>query len=413
MFHVKNILTRMGGVSLLASMGFIAFICCASQALAVATAPSLGTAQTFGVLGASTVTNTGNTLIRGDLGLSPGTAVTGLPPGIVVPPGTTHVTDAVALGAQNDATTAYNNLAGQACDFGPFGPTDLAGQTLVPGVYCYSSSVQNTGTVTLNGTATDVWVFRIGSTLTTGPGSSVVGTGSKCNIFWQVGSSATLDTTSTFEGTIIALQSISMNNGATLNGRALARNGAVTLINDTIDATGCAGVPAPGGVGLFKVFSPSTIAVGGVSTLTITLTNTNAADATLAPFTDNFPGGLVIAGTPNAATTCGGAGAPTATPGGSAVTLPAGHTIPGGSIAIPGFCTLTVDVTAPSGGCFVNTVPVGALQTDGGSNTVSPTATLCTSTATSVPTLNEWGVIIFMLLAGLGSIYYLRKYRRV
>jgi len=112
-------------------------------ALAVATAPPLGATQSFGVLGGSAVTNTGNSTIRGDLGLSPGTAVTGFPPGIVVPPGTTHVTDAVALGAQNDATTAYNNLAGQACDFGPFGPMDLAGQTLVPGVYCFSSSVQN------------------------------------------------------------------------------------------------------------------------------------------------------------------------------------------------------------------------------------------------------------------------------
>jgi len=188
----------------LASVGFAAFLLLAQtdSALAVATAPPLGTTQSFGVLGGSTVTNTGNSIIRGDLGLSPGTSVTGFPPGIVVPPGTTHVTDAVALGAQNDAATAYNNLASQACDFGPFGPTDLAGQTLVPGVYCYSSSVQNTGVLTLNGGPTDVWVFRIGSTLTTGPGSSVVGTGSECNIFWQVGSSATFDTTTTFEGTL-------------------------------------------------------------------------------------------------------------------------------------------------------------------------------------------------------------------
>jgi len=415
MFNTKNILNRMMCLSLLASLGFVAFICCASPALAVATAPSLGTTQTFGVLGATTVTNTGNTLIRGDLGLSPGTAVTGFPPGIVVPPGTTHVTDAVALGAQNDATTAYNNLAGQACDFGPFGPTDLAGQTLVPGVYCFSSSVQNTGVLTLNGLPTDVWVFRIGSTLTTGPGSSVVGTGSKCNIFWQVGSSATLDTTTTFEGTIIALQSISMNNGSTLNGRALARNGAVTLINDTIDATGCAGVPPPGGVGVFKVFSPSTIAVGGVSTLTITLTNTNAAAATLtAPFTDNLPAGLVIAGTPNVATTCGGAGAPTATPGGSAVTLPTGRTIPGGSIAIPGFCTLTVDVTASAVGSFLNTLPADALTTNLGNSLAGPGVLLnAVAPATAVPTLNEWGAMFFMVLAGLVSVYYLRKYRRV
>jgi len=391
-----------------ASVGFAALLSVECRSAHAATAPSLGNAQSFAVLGGSAVTNTGNSIIRGDLGLSPGTAVTGFPPGIVVPPGTTHVTDAVALGAQNDATTAYNNLAGQTCDFGPFGPTDLAGQTLVPGVYCYSSSVQNTGVLTLNGLPTDVWVFKIGSALTTGPGSSVVGTGSNCNIFWQVGSSATLNTTTTFEGTIIALQSISIDNGVTLHGRALARNGAVTLIDDTIDATGCAGVPPPGGVGLFTVFSPSTIGVGGVSTLTITFTNTNSAAATLtAPFTDNLPGGLVIAGTPNLTTTCGGV--PTAIPGGSAVTLPTG-TIPGGSVAIPGFCTLTVNVTAPIAGNFLNTVPVGALQTTGGNNTVSPAVViLSVSTATGVPTLSGWAMIMLIALLALVGFAAMRR----
>jgi hypothetical protein len=358
------------------------------------------------------VTNTGNSTIRGDLGLSPGTAITGFPPGIVVPPGTIHATDAVALGAQNDATTAYNNLAGQACDFGPFGPTDLAGQTLVPGVYCYSSSVQNSGVLTLNGLPTDVWVFRIGSTLTTGPGSSVVGTGSKCNIFWQVGSSATLDTTTTFEGTVIALQSISMNNGVTLNGRALARNAAVTLINDTINPTGCAGVPPSGGVGVFKVFSPSPIAAGGVSTLAVTFTNANVAAATLtAPFTDNLPAGLVIAGTPNVATTCGGAGLPTAVPGGSAVSLPTGRTIPGGSVAVPGSCTLTVSVTATIAGSYLNTVPVGALQTSGGSSTASSAASIIVGTATTanIPTLSEWAIIALTLLLACVGFAAMRR----
>jgi hypothetical protein len=381
-----------------------------NSALAVATAPPLGTTQSFGVLGGSTVTNTGNSTIRGDLGLSPGTSITGFPPGLVVPPGTTHATDAVALGAQNDATTAYNNLAGQACDFGPFGPTDLAGQTLVPGVYCYSSSVQNTGVLTLNGLATDVWVFKTGSTLTTGPGSSVVGTGSKCNIFWQVGSSASLDTTTTFEGTIIALQSISMNNGVTLNGRALARNGAVTLINDTINPTGCAGVPPSGGVGVSEVFSPSPIAAGGVSTLVITFTNANVAAATLtAPFIDNLPAGLVIAGTPNVVTTCGGAGLPTAIPGGSAVTLPTGRTIPGGSVAVPGFCTLTVNVTAQFAGGYLNTVPAGALQTTGGNSAASSAATLGVNTATDIPTLSEWAMIALTLILALAAFSVKRK----
>lgn len=335
--------------------------------LAVATAPVLGAAESFAVLAASTVTNTGNSILYGDLGLSPGTAVTGFPPGVVTPPGTTHITDAVAAQAQIDATAAYNNLAGQACDFGPFGPTDLAGQTLVPGVYCYSSSVENTGTLTLDGLPTDVWVFRIGSTLTNGPGSSVVGTGSKCNIFWQVGSSATLDTTTTFKGTIIADQSISMNDSVTLDGRALALNGAVTLINDTIDATGC-------NVGVSKDFSPTTIQEGGSSTLTITFTNSNSTDATLtAAFTDNFPAGMEVAAIPNVATTCSGSGAPTANPGDSSVTLPTGRIIPGGTSAVPGSCTLTVDVTVLNDGSYTNTIPVGALQTTGGYNSSAST----------------------------------------
>ena len=403
------------GLELVASVGLTALLLSVqtNSALAVATAPPLGTTQSFAVLAGSAVTNTGNSIIRGDLGLSPGTAITGFPPGIVVPPGTIHATDAVALGAQNDATTAYNNLAGQACDFGPFVPTDLAGQTLVPGVYCYSSSVQNTGVLTLDGLSTDVWVFRIGSTLTTGPGSSVVGTGSNCNIFWQVGSSATLDTTTAFEGTIIALRSISMNNGVTLNGRALARDAAVTLINDTINATGCAGVPASEGVGVFKVFNPSPIVAGGVATLTITFVNTNAAAATLtAPFTDNLPAGLVIASTPNVATTCGGAGVPTAIPGGSTVSLPTGRTIPGGSVAVPGFCTLTVNVTAKIAGSYLNTVPVGALQTSGGNSTVSSAAAIlifAPSTNAAIPTLSEWAMIALTLLLALAGVTLMRR----
>ena len=370
-------LTLSAYLSVLETVALAALLSGTSPAWA-ATAPPLGQAASFAVLGASTVTNTGPSIIRGDLGLSPGTAVTGFPPGIVVPPGTTHITDAVALGAQTDATTAAMNLGGQACDFGPFGPMDLAGQTLLPGVYCFSSSVQNTGALTFNGGPTDVWVFRIGSTLTTGPGSSVVfeGGAQPCNVFWQVGSSATLDTTTTFAGTIIALQSISMNNGVTLSGRALAQNGAVTLINDTVNATVCSGVPPSGGVGVFVSFSPSTITGGGSSTKTITFTNTNSAEATLtADFTDNLPAGLMIAGTPNVATTCG-VGVPTATPFGSSVTLPSGSTIPGGSVAIPGFCTLTVNVTSSTVGSFVNTVPAGALQTTEGATSVSSAATL-------------------------------------
>jgi uncharacterized repeat protein (TIGR01451 family) len=334
--------------------------------VSAATAPSLGAAASFAVLGGSTVTNTGSSVIIGDVGLWPGTSITGFPPGIVVPPGTIHATDVAASNAQGAVTTAYNALVSQPCDFGPFGPTDLAGANLVPGVYCYSSTVGLTGVLTLNGLATDVWVFKIGSALTTGPGSSVVGTGGDCNIFWQVTSSATLDTTTSFKGNIIALESISLNNGASDSGRLLARNGAVTLINNKVDATAC-GVPS-GGVGVSKIFSPATISPGGITTLTITFTNTRPLATLQSDFTDNLPSGLVIADTPNLASTCGGSGAATATPGGSTVTLPAGRTIPGGTVSVPGHCTLTVDVTATLVGRYVNTLAVGALHTDKGNN---------------------------------------------
>ena len=212
-----------------------------------AISPSLGAAGSFAVLGASAVTNTGPTILDGDLGISPNNAssVTGFPPGLVT--GVTHAADSVALQAQNDLTTAYNAVTSQACDSGPFAPTDLGGQTLTPGVYCYSSSVGLTGALTLNaqGDPNAVWIFRIGSTLTTASASSVVliNSASPCNVFWQVGSSATLGTTTAFKGNILALTSITVNTGANMIGRALARTGAVTLDTNNISFSTCAAVP--------------------------------------------------------------------------------------------------------------------------------------------------------------------------
>ena len=144
-----------------------------ASAAPLATAPPLGTAQSFAVLGGSTVTNTGPTMITGDLGVSPGTAVTGFPPGTVI--GATHAADAVALQAQSDTTVAYNDLAGQACDTTFTVPTDIGGMTLMPGVYCFSSSAQLTGQLTLDAgdDPNAVWVFKMGSTLTTASNSSV------------------------------------------------------------------------------------------------------------------------------------------------------------------------------------------------------------------------------------------------
>jgi hypothetical protein len=188
----------------------------------------LGTADSFEVLGATTVTNTGPTTVtNGDVGLSPGTAVVGFPPGVIAN-GVIHATDAQALQAQADLTTAYNDAAGRTPD--TTGIIDLAGQTFTPGVHAGGALALN-GTVTLSGGANSVFIFQAASTLITGSSSVVAFSGgaSACNVFWQVGSSATLGTNTTFAGTIMALTSITANTGATIDGRLLARNGAVTL----------------------------------------------------------------------------------------------------------------------------------------------------------------------------------------
>ena len=208
-----------------------------SSSAAAATMRRLGTEQRFAVLAGSTVTNTGSSVVTGNLGVSPGSAVTGFPPGIVT--GTIHAADAQALQAQNDTTTGYNDLVSQACTSDLTGQ-DLGGKTLVPGVYCFSSSAQLTGARTLDagGDPSAVWVFKTGSTLTTASNASVLLTkgGQPCNVFWQVGSSATLGTGTSFVGSILALTSITLTTSANVSGRALARNGAVTLDSNTVTA---------------------------------------------------------------------------------------------------------------------------------------------------------------------------------
>jgi hypothetical protein len=243
----------------------------------------LGTAGNFAVLAGSTITSIGPTVVNGNIGVSPGTAITGFGPGIVL--GAIHAGDAVAATGKNDLTTAYNDAAGRACP-GPPLPGNIGGSVIAPGVYCAASSVGITGTVTLNGNGNpnSVFIFQIGTTLTTAAGNSAVnliGGAQASNVFWQVGSSATLGTNTVFNGTIMALASVTVTTGAVLNGRALARNGAVTLDSNVITTPssspgGGAGVPSvtcsfpSGQVGV--AYSSALVATGGVPSYTYSIT---------------------------------------------------------------------------------------------------------------------------------------------
>lgn len=191
----------------------------------------LFTADGFAVLGGSTVTNTGSSTVYGNLGVSPGSAITGFPPGTVTG-GDIHAGTILAAQAQSDLTDAYVAIAGLPC--GTTLGTELGGQTLTPGIYCFASEAGLTGTLTLDaqGALDAQFIFQIASTLITASDSSVVfiNGGQGGGLFWQVGSSATLGTNTSFAGNILALTSITLNTGATIDcGRALARNGAVTM----------------------------------------------------------------------------------------------------------------------------------------------------------------------------------------
>jgi hypothetical protein len=226
-------LASVAGLALLATTLF------ASSALAAPAPVGLGTAGSFSVLGGETVTNTGPTTMFGDLGLSPGSSVTGAP--VVL--GQTHVDDAVAIGAKNSLTTAYNDAAGRPTN-GSAG-TELAGQTFTAGVRNASTSLLlSSGSVILNaqGDPNAVFIFQIGTTLTTLANTTVqLENGAQaCNVFWQVGSSATLGAGTRFVGTIMAHDTITAETAATIHGRLLAQTAAVNLDTNTITQSNCA-----------------------------------------------------------------------------------------------------------------------------------------------------------------------------
>jgi hypothetical protein len=265
----------------------LALLLVATPAPAAEAPVGLGSAAGFAVLAGTTVTNTGVTVLSGDLGVDPGSSVTGNPTVL----GATHVHDAVSATAQDDLVTAYDDAAGRSTTAAVAG--DLVGRTLTPGVYTSTSSLQLTGTVTLDaqGDPQAVFVFQVASTLVTASASRVAlaGGAQACNVFWQVGSSATLGTGSRFRGTVLALTSIAAQTAATVEGRLLARNGAVTLDSNTITRPGCA-TPGP-------VPSPTAAPVPvptGSATPTAVPTTSPAPSPTAVPTASPTPSPTVV-----------------------------------------------------------------------------------------------------------------------
>ena len=279
----------------------------------------LATASDYSVLAGQAVTNTGPTVVPQSVGVWPGSAVTGFPPGIVVLPGVIHSADAPAQQAQSDLTTAYNDAAGR-----PLTATttdDLGGLTLVGGTYSGASQpLQLTGNLTLDGLndPNSVFIFQAESTLTTASGSSVtlINGAQACNVFWQVGSSATIGTGTTFVGNIMALTSISVTTGATIEGRALARNGQVSLDTNVFTAPSCDLTPIP------PVTTPTTAPADTTTPEGVVPTGPGTGETTAPTESATAPAELetTLVGPPTTLV-----GAPSTLPGGS---LPPGITLP-------------------------------------------------------------------------------------
>lgn len=415
--HVAARNSRLSRITcgLLASLG-AAFLLVSAPALA-ATAPPLGVAQQFGVLGFASVTAAGTAVVNGDVGSSPTPTITGA--GLsTVPPFTIHLAnDAIVQQAQIDATAASTNLGLQ-------GPGTVINDNLatvgilLPGSYSFTSGAPDLpvgATLTLNDPTPDnsgIFVFNVASSLTANVTSNVIGNANPCNIYWRVGSSATLNGTN-FWGTVIAgaagAGSVTVGTGANLIGRAMSLTASVTMPG-TGQTIGECSLNAPLVIGgavaptVAKSFSPATINAGGTSTLTITLSNTSTdTPYTIYTLTDSLPPGMVIAPTPNASTSGCGSGVLTL-PGGTGVIL-TGGTIPAASLttATAGTCTVSVDVTAATAGSYLNTAYLD--EAEG----VSATLTVTSLVATSVPTLSEWAMIMLTALLAMTGFVAMRR----
>jgi len=377
----------------------------ASAATVIDGPVNLGTAATYGVLGASAVTNTGPSVVNGDLGLSPGTSIRGFggaPNGSVN--GTTHQTDADAAQAQRDTTTAYDVAASLSPT--QTGLTELNGLSLSPGVYSGGAlALADNGALTLAGSADSVWVFQAASTLTIGSASRITITGgaSSCNVFWQVGSSASVGTGAQFQGTVLAQQSVTATTGATVQGRLLARTGAVTLDTNTITAsTGCPapGTPSETTAPVITSGAPTTATAGTPYSYAVTATGTPTPTYTAT----GLPAGLTINGTTGVISST-----PTTT-GSSTVTITASNgTTPNDTQTV----VITVQPAAtqsptPTPSAPATTPVTGATPTAVAGGGTTPTGELAfTGSDPTVPL----GVAGALLLAGTGMAVIARRRR--
>ena len=274
--------------ALIVATALIAVASPASAVASVATAPvPLGTAANYAVLAASTITNTGATTINGDLGLSPGTSVTGFPPGQVN--GTEDIADAAAVQAENDLTAAYTDAAARPATATI--PTELGGSTVTPGVYDSAAGTFGiTGTLTLDaqGDPNAVFIFKAASTLITASASNVnlINGAQASNVFWLVGSSATLGTYSTLQGNVLALASVTVTTGVTVDGRTLARTAAVTLDTDTISRPSYVPAPVATTTTLTSSANPATVGHPVSFTATVVPATGAAAPQGTVVFTD-------------------------------------------------------------------------------------------------------------------------------
>ncbi len=360
-----------------ATLTIAAFVA-ALPALFLAAGPSsaatspvlLATSGNYSVLAATTVTNTGSSVLDQSVGLSPGLSVTGFPPGVVTAPSVIDAGNAAAAQAQSDLTVAYNDAAGRSLTSTT--AADLVGLDLGPGVYAGPSkgALALGGTLTLDGGGdpSSVFIFQTDSSLTTATASSVVLTNGaqECNVFWQVGSSATLGTNSDFAGNILAQTSVTVNTDVTVHGRALARTGAVTLDTDTFTAPTCdQSVPTTtaGGSTTTTAGGSTTTAVGSSTTTTGGPTTTTTGGPTT-----TTTGGSTTTAVGSSTTTTGGS--TTTTTGGSTTTTAGGSTT----------TTLAAGSNTTIAGGSTTTSPAFVASTTGGGSSTTRAQAVAAST---------------------------------